>query len=56
MVEYGIGNKNLRKLLSGDDSGLAVDDAGKVSDALILSIYGSKQRIEDGVCHSKREL
>ena len=44
-VEYGIGSKNLRKLLSGDDSGLNVGDAGKVSDALIHSIYGSKQRI-----------
>ncbi len=46
MVEYGIGSKNLRKLLSGDDSGLEVGDAGKVSDALIHSIYGSKQRIK----------
>ncbi len=45
MVEYGIGSKNLRKLLSGDDSGLKVGDAGKISDALIHSIYGSKQRI-----------
>ena len=41
MVEYRIGSKNLRKLLSGDDSGLEVSDAGKVSDALIHSIYGS---------------
>jgi hypothetical protein len=45
MVEYGIGSKNLRKLLSGDDSGLEVGDAGKISDALIHSIYGSEQRI-----------
>ena len=45
MVEYGIGSKNLRKILSDDDSGLKVRDAGKVSDALIHSIYGSKQRI-----------
>ncbi len=44
-IEYGIWSKNLRKLLSGDDSGLKVGDAGKVSDALIHSIYGSKQRI-----------
>ncbi len=45
MVEYGIGNKNLRKLLSGDDSGLEAGNAGKVSDVSICSIYGSKQRI-----------
>ncbi len=45
MVEYGIGSKNLRKLLSGDDSGLEAGDAGKVSDALIRSIHGSKQHI-----------
>ena len=44
-VEYAIGSKNLRKLLSGDDSGLEVGDVGKVSDALIHSVYGSKQRI-----------
>ncbi len=31
--------------MSDDDSGLKVRDAGKVSDALIHSIYGSKQRI-----------
>ena len=46
MVEYGIGNNNLRKILSGDDSGLEVGDAGKVSDALIHSFYRSKQRIK----------
>ncbi len=45
MVKYGIGSKILRKLLSSDDSGLKVGDAGKASDALIHSIYGSKQRI-----------
>ncbi len=45
MVEYVIGSKNLRKLLSDDDSGLKVGDEGKVSDALIHSVYGSKQRI-----------
>ncbi len=45
MVEYGIGSKNLRKLLSGDDSGLEVGDAGKISDALTHSVYGNKQRI-----------
>ena len=44
-VEYEVGSKNLRKLLSGDDSGLKVGDASKVSDGLIHSIYGSKQRI-----------
>ena len=31
--------------MSGDDSGLEVGDMGKVSDALIRSIYGSKQHI-----------
>ncbi len=45
MVEYGIGSKNVRKLLSGDDSGLEVGDVGKVTDALIHSVYRIKQRI-----------
>ncbi len=45
IVEYGIRSKNLRKLLFDDDSGLKVGDAGKVSDALIHFVYGSKQRI-----------
>ena len=43
MVEYRIGSKNLRKLLCGDDSGLEVGEVSEVSNALIHSIYGSKQ-------------
>ncbi len=46
IVEYGIGSKNLTNLLSGDDSGLEVGNVGKVTDALIHSVYGSKQRIK----------
>ena len=45
MIEYGIGNENLRKLISKDDSGAKSGNTQKVSDALMLSIYGHKQKI-----------
>jgi hypothetical protein len=40
--EQGVANENLRKLFSGDDSGKKVGDTGKVADALVQSIYGTK--------------
>jgi hypothetical protein len=42
MIEQGVANENLRKLFSGDDSGKKVGDTGKVADALVQSIYGTK--------------
>ena len=42
MIEKGVANENLRKLFSGDDSGKKVGDTGKVADALVQSIYGTK--------------
>ena len=42
MIEQGVANENLRKLFSGDDSGKKVGDVGKVADALVQSIYGTK--------------
>ncbi|CAB3993124.1 Hypothetical predicted protein [Paramuricea clavata] len=42
MIEQGLANKNLRKLFSGDDSAVKVGDSGKVADALVQSIYGTK--------------
>ena len=45
MIEYGIGNENLRKLISKDDSGAKSGNTQKVSDALMLDIYGHKQKI-----------
>jgi hypothetical protein len=44
MTEQGLANENLRKLISGDDSSVKVGDAGKVADALLHSVYGSKLR------------
>ncbi|CAB4015594.1 Hypothetical predicted protein [Paramuricea clavata] len=44
MTEQGLGSENLRKLISGDDSGVKVGDVGKVADALLHSVYGSKLR------------
>ena len=44
-IEYGIASKNIRKLISKDDSGSSSGDAQKVSDALMFSIYGNKQKI-----------
>ena len=42
MIEQGVANENIRKLFSGDDSGVKVGDASKVADALVRSIYGTK--------------
>ncbi|CAB4010657.1 Hypothetical predicted protein [Paramuricea clavata] len=44
MTEQGLASENLRKLISGDDSGTKVGDANKVADGLIHSVYGSKLR------------
>ncbi|CAB4005574.1 Hypothetical predicted protein [Paramuricea clavata] len=44
MTEQGLGSENLRKLISGDDSGVKVGDAGKIADGLLHSVYGSKLR------------
>ncbi|CAB3989099.1 Hypothetical predicted protein [Paramuricea clavata] len=44
MTEQGLGTENLRKLISGDDSGVKVGDAGKVADGLLHSVYESKLR------------
>ncbi|CAB3995044.1 Hypothetical predicted protein [Paramuricea clavata] len=44
MTEQGLGSENLRKLISGDDSGVKAGDANKVADGLLHSVYGSKLR------------
>ncbi|CAB4025365.1 Hypothetical predicted protein [Paramuricea clavata] len=44
MTEQGLASENLRKLISGDDSGVKVGDANKVADGLLHSVYGSKLR------------
>ncbi|CAB3993829.1 Hypothetical predicted protein [Paramuricea clavata] len=44
MTEQGLASENLRKLISGDDSGVKVGDAGKLADGLLHSVYGSKLR------------
>ena len=43
MVQYGIANENLRKLISKDDSGATSGDTQKVSDKLMFDIFGTKQ-------------
>ena len=48
MVEYGIANENLRKLISKDDTGASSGDDNKVSDALMFAVHGTKQRIRLG--------
>ena len=48
LIEYGIANENLRKLISKDDSGATSGSAEKVSDGLMFSILGTKQRIKLG--------
>ena len=48
MVEYGIASENLRKLISKDDTGAKSGDTSKVSDALMLNVHGTKQRIKLG--------
>ncbi|CAB4003949.1 Hypothetical predicted protein [Paramuricea clavata] len=44
MTEQGLASENLRKLISGDDSGIKVSDVGKVADGLLHSVYGFKLR------------
>ena len=46
MIEYGIANVNLRKLISKDDSGAASGSVQKVSDKLMFDIYGTKQYLK----------
>ena len=48
LIEYGIANENLRKLISNDDSGATTGDVGKVSDGLMFNVLGTKQRIKLG--------
>ncbi|CAB4002867.1 Hypothetical predicted protein [Paramuricea clavata] len=44
MTEQGLASENLRKLISGDDTGVTVGNAGNVVDALLYTVYGSKLR------------
>ena len=46
MIEYGIGNENLRKLVSKDDSGATSGNTSKVSDKLMYDMHGTKQTIK----------
>ena len=48
MIEYGIAGENLRKLISKDDTGAKTGNTSKVSDALMFSVHGTKQRIKLG--------
>ena len=48
LIEYGISNENLRKMISKDDSAAASGSVDKVSDALMFSIHATKQRIKLG--------
>ena len=43
MIEYGIGNENVRKLISKDDSGATSGNTQKVSDKLMFDVFGTKQ-------------
>ena len=45
MIEYGVANGNIRKLIAKDDSGASSGDAQKVSDGLMHTVYGNKQKI-----------
>ena len=45
MIECGLADENLRKLISKDDSGATTGDTTKVSDVLMFSVYGSKLKI-----------
>ena len=45
MIEYSIASKNLRKLISKDDSGATSGDATKVSEKLLFDIFGTKQKV-----------
>ena len=44
-VEYGIARENRRKFISKDDTGANSGNAAKVSDGLMYSIHGTKQRM-----------
>ena len=43
MIEYGIGNKNVRKLISKDSSGASSGNTQKESDKRMFDIFGTKQ-------------
>ena len=43
MIEYGIGNENVRKLISKDDSGATSGNTQKESDERMFDIFGTKQ-------------
>ena len=43
MIEYGIGNENMRKLISKDDSAASSGNTQKTSDKLMFDIFGTKQ-------------
>lgn len=45
MVQYGVVNKNLRKLILNDDSGASNDDTQKVADKLMYDVYSNNQKI-----------
>ena len=45
-VEYDIAGENLNKLISKDDSGASSGDATKVSDGLMYTIHGTKQKLQ----------
>ena len=45
MIEYGVANENVRKLISNDDGGASSGNAQKVSDALMFTTYGTKQKL-----------
>ena len=48
LIEYGIGSENLRKMISKDDTAASSGSEDKVSDALMFSVHGTKQRIKLG--------
>ena len=45
MIEYGISNENIRKLISGDDTGASSGNDQKANDALLYGVYSKRQRI-----------
>ena len=45
MVQYGIANQNLQKLISKDNSVASSGDSQRVSNALMYSIYSNSQKI-----------
>ena len=48
MVEHGIAGENLRKLISKDDSGASSGNNSEVSDGLMFTVHGTKQKIKLG--------